>query len=67
MQDKINTVSCLHLFILPLQEYRAYTAVHHNRVWVPHPFRHSERSVGIQPSGAIKSGVGAPPFPSFRA
>lgn len=41
------------VFILPLQECRAYTAVHHNRVWVPRPFRHSERSVGIQPSGAI--------------
>ena len=53
MQDKINTVSCLHRVYSSLQECRAYIAVHHNRVWVPHPFRHSERSVGIQPSGAI--------------
>ena len=42
------------VFILPLQECREYTAVHHNRVWVSHPYCHSERS---EESSVAKCGL----------
>ena len=63
------TIGCGYptLSVIPSVAWESSRQAQSNRVWVPRPFRHSERSVGIQPSGAIKSGVGAPPFPSFRA